>query len=708
MALVCIPSSIANKLKEAFKSGDIPFDKLYDMSSADRHSLFEQYMGKDAASLMNAKYDAAKIAGIKKAAVDYVTASEKAGFARTAAQGEFAKGLRTPEQVKAAALAKVDETLAKNKEMQGRVAEKLATETDAEKKANLEFKAQKLKDQEQRLTTKREDIQNPIHDRLLTKIQAADNLLHPGGDSEFMADLVATKMGQEITPAQGKYIVEQADKIRELAKQAQGDSLNAESDAKYLNATDALNKYIENLKPVSAWRSILKDTLSTSRNLLLMNPSTPIKMVENQAINSSIEAMTRRLGSGIAKGANGDIASEAYKYAQQVFNRTGGKFNVLSMETLDDNGKLGEKQNFNVSEGMKGQNPLVRGAETISRKANQLTTKVAIDWEHNLLYTKFYQRTALDAMNITSTRLAKSEGLSGAEMKTRAAEIFNDALRIEPKTDAGLQTRAEAQKQAAFVTSTNKTVLSDIILNTKNYINSRVPGLGEVLAVIAKIPSNIISNSITAAGPGIPLGAYDIVSGLRKMGSKDPSAHYQGLAQLSKGIQTTARTVGVLTAAAYFTSQLTPKDFKTDVYGNQYVKIGGLWVNKEYFSMVAPAIGGMMDVKMNAKKGQSFGTTAGQYVAGATQSLKSLPLVSEANTAITDITNKTGKGLNTYWAGLLKSRSTPAFINSLTQDRPVDRLFFGAHGVETDAQVKADNEAKSKKAAVTKAAAKKP
>src|SRR5882757_3561656 len=134
--------------------------------------------------------------------------------------------------------------------------------------------------------------------------------------------------------------------------------------------------------------------------------------------------MTRRLALGTMGGENADMASKAYKYAQKTFSKTGGKFNVLSMENLEDNGKLGEKQNFNVSEGMKSKHPLVRGVESVARGVDKVSTKVAIDWEHNILYTKFYQRTALDAMNLISTRIAKDEGLKGTELKNRSAEIF--------------------------------------------------------------------------------------------------------------------------------------------------------------------------------------------------------------------------------------------------------------------------------------------
>src|SRR5882757_467063 len=137
MALVCIPRSIGNKLKEALQGGDITLDKLYDMKSEDRHTFFEQYVGKEGASLANAKFDSAKLAGLKKSMVDYVSSSNKTEFARQAGKAEFAKSLQTDEQIKAEKVKKLDEAIAKNREMQSKVSEKLGEETDAEKKANL-------------------------------------------------------------------------------------------------------------------------------------------------------------------------------------------------------------------------------------------------------------------------------------------------------------------------------------------------------------------------------------------------------------------------------------------------------------------------------------------------------------------------------------------------------------------------------------------
>lgn len=707
----CLLQSEKDKLVAAIRSGDLNMERLYHMPEGEARAVFEKIVGIDSAKLINAEFEKARITATKKAAADYFSVKDKPAAAKMGTQAEFSKNLLSDNQKQARTLKAFDDRIQKVKVLQTKNAEKIRLATDAEQKANLQFKQQKYQGAIDRLTVRREDAAHPVSDRLVNKINSIQDLL---GDGHY-SDLASIKLGQDITPAQGDYIAKAATEVRDLARVAQESPMDVSATANYLNASHSLGKYLESLKPVAvldAWKSVMSNLLSTGKNFILTSLSTPIKATENQIVNATIEAVMRRVGTtltnGVADGVNPELESQYLKYARGVSIKTGYNFNVASMEDSADTGKLGEKNNFTVSESAKGHDPITRTAELASRKLNQATTFIAIDLEHNLTFTEFYQRTMASSLNLYSTSLAKSEGLRGADLKSRAAEVFKDAMLVEPKTDAGMLTRTRAQAEAARVTSTNPTVLGNMLLGIKNKMNQAVPGLGDVMGVIVKVPSTVISNAIMSAGPGLGFGAYDVVKGLDLMKSDTVENHYKGLAQVTKGISTLGRTVGVLTAAALWTSTLTKKDFRTDNYGNQFVMIGGRWVNREYFNAVAPAVGGMMDVKQNYKAGQSGVTTAGQYVAGTAQSLKSLPILNEANKFVTDITNTGGKGMSAYFMGLLASRDTPNLYRELTSRRPGNELLFGASGVETPSDVKADDVAAAKKAAATKAAKKQP
>ncbi len=291
-------------------------------------------------------------------------------------------------------------------------------------------------------------ISDQVRRDFVTKIDNLKRVLNPDEEKTFLADLAHQKLGVGVS-------VTEAKTISDLAKTAQ-DARNAKTDAlagvsdEYLKASADLRSYIASLKPTTALASIGKNAAIIARNNLLLNPSTPVKTTFSQFTNSAIDLFTRRIATASLKGLNYDLVRQANTEAWKTFKATG--LNTASMESLDDTGKLGEGNRFDVKTGVDSSNPIVRGAEIVTRKVAQVSNKVAIDWEHNISFTKFYQKAFYDMTNIMSSNVAKKEGLSGAQAQARAAEIFKDAARIKPTTDAGAMVRHMAQQNAARVT----------------------------------------------------------------------------------------------------------------------------------------------------------------------------------------------------------------------------------------------------------------
>lgn len=520
-----------------------------------------------------------------------------------------------------------------------------------------------------------------------------ERIFNPKEDEAFLNDLADKKLGVHVPR-------EVAQKVFELTQKAEAmKDVNVKMSGvgdEYLQARNELNDYVASQKNTSVIGSISKNLITMGRDFMLANPSTPIKTVIGQTVNSAMDFISRRIGTLSMKGGNYDLARQANNEAWATFRATGK--NTASMEGFDDTGKLGEKQNFATSDGANSTNPAVRIVETGVRKVAQGVNKVVIDWEHNYSFTKFYQKTFFDSANLFSAKVAKEEGLLGAQAKNRAGEIFKDAVRIKPETKEGQFVRSESQKQAARVTSTNPTLVSKFSLGMKNMLNNLVPNfpVGDLLVPIAKIPANLLYNGIENAGVGIPHGIYEIVKGYKDIQSTDVETRYEGMASLGNGIQRMARTVGVLTAAAYFTSKLQKSDFRQDNYGNNFVKIGNWWINLEYIAAVSPALAGMMEVKSKSKPGQDFTQSASQYVSGVTAALPYAPGADEVTQLAQAIHGgTTGKYLQTWFT----SRSVPAFIPSIISDRRVERLLSGKTGVETVQEVKQDEKAAAKKAA---------
>lgn len=511
-----------------------------------------------------------------------------------------------------------------------------------------------------------------------------ERIFSPKEHEAFLNDLADKAVGTHISKDVANKVFELSAKADELKNV--NPKMSGVSD-EYLQARNQLNAYVAIQKNKSVVGDIAQNLATIGRNNLLANPATPLKTLEGQAVNGAMEALGRRIATRSLGGAAGDVARQANVEAWQTYMRTG--VNTASAESLADIGlnKLGERLNFNGVSGGDFSGLSGKTAAAVRAYA-RLSNKIVIDWGHNLSFTKFYQKTFFDSANIFATKVAKWEGGD-------AQAIMADAVRIEPETPAGIAVRKMSQMQAARVTSTNPTWLSNLSMAVRKAINKATPGwrvgLGDLIIPIAKIPATIVANSIENAGPGLILGTRDIYLGKQAMQSTDTATRLQGLNQMMGGYQKLTRTAGVIGAAAYFTSQMTPKDFRTNKWGEHQVHIAGLWVNTEYIAMFSAALAGMMEVKSKGKSSDTLADTASQYVAGGLQELHRVPGADELSSLVDAVTNSDlEKGMLKYAKGFFGPRIAPRFVGALESDRPLNELAFGSHGVETDQQMRKD------------------
>lgn len=518
----------------------------------------------------------------------------------------------------------------------------------------------------------------------LSEYRAAqqERIFSPKEHESYLGGLANRQLGFEVPREVAKKAGELYSKAESLKET--NPKLSGVSD-EYLKAKQEFNDYVNSQKPIGVGASIAKDLAIIGRNNLLLNPSTPIKTSTGQVINSVMDAVTRRLGFGKLQGLNSELASQANKEAWETFQKTG--LNTAGMESMDDSHSLGKGENFKLPEGTPGG----KVAKVIGKVA-AVSNKIAITWEHQIPFTKFYQKTFFDMADLASSDMANGD-------KLKAAEIFKDACRIEPQTMEGAMLRHEAQAQAARITGTNDTIVSRFSLATKNVLNKILPNfpLGDFILPIAKIPASIIANGIDNAGGGIPVAIRDIFQGREKIQSENLEERYQGMAQFRNGLQRVMRIGGTIGTAFLIASQFKKDDFRSDNYGTHFVKIGNTWINTEYISAISPALSGAMMAK-SVKEG-SWGDEATHYVAGALESLKSTPGLDEAERLVQSLSNKNmAHGIEKYSKDFFTSRGKPAFVENLEKNRPVNRLFFGAHGVESTQDVREDKTLAKQKA----------
>lgn len=538
------------------------------------------------------------------------------------------------------------------------------------------------------------------------KAMQQERILNPKENETYLNSLADKMVGTHIEKDVANKIFELSANV-EKAKEAEPTALGVSDE--YFKSKDALNNYVESQKPIDVKSSILNNLAIIGRNNLIMGISTPVKTSIGQAVNSTLDMITRRLGTGEFAGANPEIKNDLFKQVQKTFAETGR--NGLGMESLDDAHFLGfgkKAEDFGLPKGGKISGKDLTLAEKIDKgveKTAEISNYIAITLEHQVPFTKFYQKAWLDMGDLMSTQMAKMEGAK--DVKGRAGELLTDAARIEPQTAEGAMLRLECQKQAARVTSTNENTLANISLTVKKALNRIIPmgegkyfPLGNFIEPMAKIPATVISNSIENAGGGIPFGLRDIWQGKVKIQSEDPSIRLEGLAQFGNGIQKLARIGGSIGIAALMVNSIDKKDLREDKWGNRFFRIGNMWVNTEYLSFVSAAMGGMIEMK--AGKDQSIEGKAGEYVAGALKGLKSTPGIDELSKLRDALTNSNlVKGIKRYASDFFTSRGTPQALRAVAKgkvdfpwvgpnDRPVDRLFFGAHGVESTQDVAED------------------
>jgi hypothetical protein len=96
---------------------------------------------------------------------------------------------------------------------------------------------------------------------------------------------------------------------------------------------------------------------------------------------------------------------------------------------------------------------------------------------------------------------------------------------------------------------------------------------------------------------------------------------------------------------------------------------------------MSPALAGFLTAKQKGK--------ASAYFGGALSSLKSAPGVNEVSSLVSALTNENMmKGIGKYLTSFATSRSLPVIVQDLFKDHPVQRIFFGSNGIQSDLQVK--------------------
>lgn len=301
----------------------------------------------------------------------------------------------------------------------------------------------------------------------------------------YVYKYVNERLGLSLTKEQALEITRRADEMMQSLENSIGDYGNPSAD--YFRKLSDMEAYANSLAPSSALR-IYTD---------LIGPTNLMASIKTPAFNiiANVPVLALRIAGRRAKiGQMTSIVpkeniKQYLKKSSEIFRETGYNLSTMTTDTPQKT-ILGEKiTHFNETSKLQ---------------------KVYADFlKYGIGYGDLIFK---DFAFVDSVALQATKESNGNESK--AVELFNDAVRVEPTTDIGKQIRLEAQTDALVSTYQNEGAFASGSLKIRSGIDKMTYGLlGKFFIPFAKTPGNVIGYSAEKAfGPAVEL-AKGIITG---------------------------------------------------------------------------------------------------------------------------------------------------------------------------------------------------
>ena len=177
----------------------------------------------------------------------------------------------------------------------------------------------------------------------------------------------------------------------------------------YWKARRDMEDYVNGLTPSPVLKVFMQNI---GRNMLLASLHTPLKTAIGVLVNTAFEGSVRRLSGGTFMSDVGfKMIKDYISNASEIYNKAG--YNISTMTSLGDDRLFGEKR---ISAQGKGW----------FNKSAQVVTDIVINKLHGIQFTIMEAANFADSVALQATRIAKSEGLKGDDVRTRTEELFKE------------------------------------------------------------------------------------------------------------------------------------------------------------------------------------------------------------------------------------------------------------------------------------------
>ena len=511
-------------------------------------------------------------------------------------------------------------------------------------------------------------------------------ILTPNAENAFYEDLVAEKLGLNITEEQAKTISDHSKNLQNLESKLTfiGDPTdNRASQVEYFVEKRKVENYLDSLNPSS---KLAIATSTIARGNMLFRLGSILVNINSNNIEGTIGAAVRRVETRSIGGLNTDYQKNLLKFHVEVYKKSG--YDLTRMTSLESDKKtLGE--HFTGSQG-----------EGTVRKIGRFYEDKVFGLTQGLPDVVAASLAGSDRANLVSTRMAYAEGLKGAEAKKRALEIFKDASLIEPQTKEGMQVKAEAVADAERSTNTDKRFLAEKSLQMRNLMNLGDLKLGDMNVPFVKTTANSIQSALQTAGVTLPIEVpIRLVKMIKLVSESGGGEGFQGFKQNAgkksawgeaskeafSGFADTVIRAGIGITAGWLLANAIKKEDYIGVYPTtekerellrlknatpNSIRIGNRWYSLDWFgALAAPLIG-----HLNAKKyGTDFPSYVYNYITGASYQVLRTPGIDYISQSIASLTKiltssststykETSADIGNYFIDYFSSRSFPQFI----------------------------------------------
>jgi len=430
---------------------------------------------------------------------------------------------------------------------------------------------------------------------------------------EFLEDLVAEKLGVQVSADEMQQIVRLSDGLEELSQQQ---TEFGTPTAEYFKARKKMTDYIQSRTPSHPLKVA---TSVIARGLMLTSIKSPITNIVGNTANSITESLSRRMTEKQYVGLNNDFAKKYMKEVMKIYQASGHDISRM-FSVADDVKTLGERIVSSQGDGLTRR--FGRVVEDIVFKQMMGAPDVAFSAAH-----------FADSANLNSSKMARDEGLTGDAAKERALEIFQDATSIDPITDQGSIVRQKAIQSAQESTFTDKNFFSKASINIREFLNSLTGNLrlGDLIIPFAKTPANVIARTIESSGVTVPLEVGRLIKGVAKNDKAEIRKALNVMARAGVGLMGAFILAGLIDPEDYigeyaFTSSKERELIELKGAAYNAIKIGDNWISLDYFGPFGGPIVGFLNAR---KYGKNIPDMVGKYYSGVFQQITRLPGVDE-------------------------------------------------------------------------------